>query len=535
MIFKVSHTLTPGDMNTHFSGMKLSAMPTPWTTRFFNKSSGVGSYSLDGDYSGGVNLDGISLSGNYTHVNSTKDYFWETPYYATLPENKAAEGTKASHPNLNENVIKFFNALCADIDNLPENSDKNGHHWNLHHTNTVRYSSKSSDHYQGTAIDVFITRFNGKTVSEAMTTNNYNGSNQPELWTVVDMICSIKELRNYLGNDGRVLIEFDSETTVRSKEYKKLLMLHLCVKSPNAMRGGISTEIQEITSKTKTYRSINTVISNLEERLNCVPAPYKEIARKFYYQLSLDDFTRFFIDYRGYTKAKLDTYFGSENRGGLASNFSNATIFGMSALLNRNSNLRTDNGAKFLNKLKEVQAQTGISANICMIFAMYETAMKLYTPSNNSHIGMFQWSKDAISETLRNNSDYVAKLSNSLYSNTKDGITANFDNWKTYLSIGDVSSVTYDGALNQLELAKYYIKDGLKKMEKWGISDTNRKNIIVWQNYRVAPALVSSNKNVTNDKSNTYKNSTLEAGLKSKTDLMTNNDYAILRKFGIYV
>lgn len=302
MIFNVQHNMTPGNMSTKFKGMKLCATPIPFAASYLtfltpSDRDGYGISQGRGGYSGGV----ISLDSDYPKVdlNSAKDHFHDYPTYRPgVP--LAMDDNKTTGLPVNQTLRKLFNAIVDEVEALGEG-------WTLHLISTGRGAGDLGNHSQGDAIDICVTRDNGKTRIPRL-------GYQPELLKVVDIIAC-----NHLDVAGRVAIECGLPRQVLGKTGEALYkfdMLHLetNIAHSNSTKGGRQASTQFPMWEWKngagsTYTSNKTKGADF---IKMAPPEFHAIAHRFYLKGGAQEVIKRFPNY-GNNQTIIDEFFNEFN------------------------------------------------------------------------------------------------------------------------------------------------------------------------------------------------------------------------------
>ena len=167
MIYKVTHIMTPGNMTTKFTGVKMSKFAKPWNQHFFTvltlpDQGSIGSsdgastvcadetlpydtnanYGTPGMFSGKKTAEKLRMC----HVDNSIG--WRETKELGLLESVTIKGNPDSTVLMNKYIITDFLAICEEIRNLG--------FYNLYVGNCYRTTStaKHSRHFWGLAVDI---------------------------------------------------------------------------------------------------------------------------------------------------------------------------------------------------------------------------------------------------------------------------------------------------------------------------------------------------------------------------------------------
>ena len=312
MIFNVTHTITAGNMTTKFKGMKLSRNPLPYNSSWYmfrpdNNDNGTGEQNEYDNY-GGSNDGDVIINSSYSKAVDPQDHFSRKVNRRDFGE-RGIEETKTSVSKTLQNI---YNCLYEEIAALPEN--KPNMKWNVHIISSKRAEGSSagignaSCHVTGNALDLCVTHFNENgSVSEYV----QSGKSQPELYKVIDILCSLHRNEIYqilcefysteafmINKNNIAMIHFSDRHNIEGhKNHTKFL----CQIHRNGILGR---------GENKTYTKINR--NHDKEWFNTnVPKAFFEIAKKFYHALGPATFRREFGNYDDYTETELNELFGT--------------------------------------------------------------------------------------------------------------------------------------------------------------------------------------------------------------------------------
>ena len=299
MIFKVSHTMTPGNMITKFKGQKMSKYIQPYCADYFfgctykdsidpmNRSeSGSNPYSS--------NISDITLPDSYKKPTVVEDVINDRLCgpNATL---------KRAGRELYKPLQELFNTLVAEIKELPENKPEEK--WSICIYSAVRNGKQGSEHYYGrggispNAIDLqIITIKNGKKGGVII--------DGEKMFKVMDIIAT-----NHKDEIGQLIFEGKGGYSkwMDGRYKKSYTCLHLSYKGNKISVGPPAIFL----SGNNDGKNFATVKKNVPYYSSNVPPEYKAIAKKYY--MSLNNTTQFrniFTYYRLFSDQELADHFG---------------------------------------------------------------------------------------------------------------------------------------------------------------------------------------------------------------------------------
>ena len=296
MIYKVTHSMTPGNMTTTFRGMKLCRFPKPFSTSFFvSKPAGDtrnNEYN-SGDYNNG---GGTYFTNDYKKVNNwTKDWYHDKETGYARHKSGIIIDSK-NGVTRNEKLVSLFNRLYEEIALLPENKPKMK--WNVVLSNVLRFGKGKSAHNHGNAMDLTIGYYdkNGNCVN----TPKASGQNaQPELAKATDLLAAL-----HLNEIDQLILEYFNASDMRPGKYDYYNCLHVGVLSNN----GTVRNCCMIT--TKAGDKIDKFYPN--DFLKKVNPKFDETAGKAYHN-DKTSFKKQYWNYSGYSDDVLDKHFGKGN------------------------------------------------------------------------------------------------------------------------------------------------------------------------------------------------------------------------------
>lgn len=338
MIFKVNHTITPGNMVTHFVGQKMSKISTPWCTRSVVKAKD--SAGINGDVDNGP-IERVQRNEEYKppipseyepketayepHMDeSTYDNLIPCSQYKGYPDNPKPLQTyiDALKENLyieSGNIVLRGYALRCELAKMylairDEYESACGGQYTVCITSAVRgkeSSSAGSEHngpdssrtYHSNAIDMNIAD---------MKTHRQNGKKYVEIFRLMDVI-----LNNHFNDIGQMILEakkgdYYNCFTDGQGMYKDSKMgyncLHLsCGNKTASSKYKGNKEHPEIYVSNGDYKSYK--FPSVEDaKNNCAPE-FLAIAGKFYWKIGFKTFSTCFNNFTKMNEEMLDDLF----------------------------------------------------------------------------------------------------------------------------------------------------------------------------------------------------------------------------------
>ena len=305
MIYKVTHSMTPGNMTTTFRGMKLCRFPKPFSTSFFvSKPAGDtrnNEYN-SGDYSN-------NSGGTYFTEEYKKATTWRKDWYHDKETGNAKPivGLGIDSKNgikRNDKLVSLFNRLYEEIASLSENQPKMK--WNIVLSHVLRNKNKktknpSSAHCSGNAMDITIAYYNknGKCITPVPDTN----TPRPEIAQVTDILAKL-----HLDEVDQVIMEYKTHEDMSPGKYDEYNVLHVGVLSNE---GTVRHQfwIGAVGGK-HGYTFIDRYYPN--DFLKKVNPKFDETAG-YIYRSDRTNFKNRFINYSKYSMDVLDKHFGKGN------------------------------------------------------------------------------------------------------------------------------------------------------------------------------------------------------------------------------
>ena len=175
MIFKVNHSITPGNMTTTFTGMKMSKNCVPYVKEYVAREVLVGS---NGDfYTIGGRIGDLIFPSSYPDGDYQR---YKDIYYNTQANSHISDftGTGSVAKNTIDPLRELFSKIYADTLVMSPNQNQS---WNVHVNSTVRGDSSTSWHAYGVAMDLGIYNYNEQNSLTAKGDKTY-------LWYIMDLI-----------------------------------------------------------------------------------------------------------------------------------------------------------------------------------------------------------------------------------------------------------------------------------------------------------------------------------------------------------
>lgn len=297
MIYKVTHTMTPGNMTTTFRGMKMCKYPKPFSDSFFVRIIEGDTRSNEyNDNSNSGSEDGY-LESSYKKVNSFSKDWYHDPDTGNAAKVAGLGIDKGEGKTVNPQIVRLFNLLYEEIAQLPENQPKMT--WNVVLSHVLRSGSGKSAHYKGNAMDLKVAHYNnGIVVKEVPRASGE--TNQKELIKAADILASL-----HLEEIDQLILEYEKYGDMCSSRSDFYNCLHVGVlnnekkKRHQCFIGAGAPEYHNVTKKLGA------------SFLTKVPPLFDYIAKKAY-QSNKDNFTNRFINYAGF-ESKLDEHFGKSD------------------------------------------------------------------------------------------------------------------------------------------------------------------------------------------------------------------------------
>lgn len=311
IITKVSHSLSPGNMITKFTGVKLCKNGQPFNSQAF-ETLGVlskGSNYTE-TYSESVNEPSLI---KLEESKYDKNYFFVDPKTISLPS--IPDNRNVGWDGMNEYMKHLFYAIKETIKQLPENKDRDT--WTIFISDGFRdknagYGSPRSAHKTGCAFDLQILR-NGAIVGR--------GQNKRELGIVFDIIAT-----TYNSYIDQLIMEYPNSNTISSGSWYNFHCLHLgsygksgeetgvfidgITKNPKNGKNRGQIFVSFVNAANNTYPNINhTYKGNLI--LDYTPPFYKVSAKKLlpnYLPNNINKFKNNFLTFSEVSDQNLITF-----------------------------------------------------------------------------------------------------------------------------------------------------------------------------------------------------------------------------------
>lgn len=455
IIKNVSHRVTPGDMITKFTGVKLSKNGQPFNSKPFgmlgvlSKNAGVATMPLLNQKFIGEDTSYEDLGGKY--------YKYFPPEDVVLSDDNDCECQNGSGWNgLSDTMKKLFISIKRTVESIDGN--ENGKEWTICMSSGHRPKSReSSDHFKGNAMDLQIKR-KGIYITGGMSKN--------ELGIVFDIIVTayypyIKQVIMEYIDSRSMKQNFNLFNTIHFASLGKNATKHPTIyqsdtkegnncsrmytsdmnKSTNKMFSEVGNEenselnafknpIQEFMMKglpqQKTQTKYEKIKDKVKSDLSFVSPYYKDTAKKRVYSYLPNNLPRFkniFTTFRGVSDEALKCYFDLEiNTNANASsnqqnNEGNDTLFGISYLsLNKRregytEQKRCDDISKFTKRLKDVSQKYGFNPNWLMIAFACESGIDPSDYNNKSEAaGMMQFTPQYYRDKWGLTSDAIRQM-----------------------------------------------------------------------------------------------------------------------------
>lgn len=249
MIYKVNHSITPGNMVTTFTGMKMSKNCVPFVKEYVAREVVMGS---GGEvYSIGGRINGLVFPSEYPDgdYQRYKDIYYNTNVHQNESILKDREQTNGKAVNTITKLRELYSYLYADILKIPYNDNK----WNIVITDSIRVGDGTSFHTYGLALDLSIRNY---TKDNRLTTVG----NKKYLWYVVDLI-----MDKYFDNFDFAEIIFEYQDY--DNDNNTINVLHIALNTPE------DTTIYKISKDIKQNADKNLNSTNLEGVNNSTMQP----------------------------------------------------------------------------------------------------------------------------------------------------------------------------------------------------------------------------------------------------------------------
>lgn len=314
MIFKVEHTMTPGNMTTKITGQKMSKYNIPYPSNYYTKAKEKAS------------IDTVGKTDSSTEKTESSETDYEMPNSYTsagsyvscdmdnLKENYLSESEKTQPVleidgvSLNSDLCKLLNQLVYEVENYSDGK------WTLLISSAVRdyssigksgdkkYETNTSEHYYkredipANAVDLQIASIdnsgNKKKIKDA-----------EKMFIVMDILVT-----NHLDEIGQLIFEGESGYSFLkgdSSYLRHYTCLHLSYK------GNISSA-QVFLSDAASGKNM-AYNYDLSVRDKYVPSGYKAVAKKVYESSTSDNkFKNIFLFYYDFSSEELEEHFGTE-------------------------------------------------------------------------------------------------------------------------------------------------------------------------------------------------------------------------------
>lgn len=402
IITKVSHHLSPGNMITRFTGVKLSKNGQPFNTQPFGM---LGILSKNGSGYFGEWTKNYTTSYDSTLPNSIGDYYvYNDPETIVVPSNDCGCGKDSGWDGLSPIMKKLFYALRGSVESIEGN--EGGKEWTICISSGQRPESVGSDHQFGNAMDLQIKR-RGVVIGA--------GQDKKELGIVFDIIVT-----TYSEYINQLIMEYKT-SSIMMNNFNMFHTIHFSSYGKNAERNkkmiwqayspsgsnvraffkqpswkydtdysstnqidwnkqiGFSINEDVITNdftsspflKTNDKEDENVKKSN--EALSYISPYYKETSKKRVYSFlpnRLIDFKKIFTSYSNVDDTTLKYFLGINN-----------SLFGLSYLTKNKSTSgytsqkRCNDVNAFVNRLEQISQQWKFNPNWLMIVMASESGL----------------------------------------------------------------------------------------------------------------------------------------------------------------
>lgn len=402
IITKVSHHLSPGNMVTRFTGVKLSKNGQPFNTQPFGM---LGILSKNGSGYFGELTKNYTTSYDATLPNSIGDYYtYNDPETIVVPSDDCGCDNGSGWDGLSPIMKKLFYALRGSVESIAGN--EGGKEWTICISSGQRPDSIGSDHQFGNAMDLQIKR-KGVVIGA--------GQDKKELGVVFDIIVTtyseyINQLIMEYKTSSIMMNNFNMFHTIHFSSYgknaernKKMIWqayspsgsnvralfkqpswkFDTDYSSPNQIdwnkQIGFSINEDVITSDfssspfLKTNDKENENIKKSNEALSYISPYYKETSKKRVYSFlpnRLIEFKKIFTSYSNVDDTTLKYFLGI-----------NDTLFGLSYLTKNKSTSgytsqkRCNDVNAFVNRIEQIAQQWKFNPNWLMIVMASESGL----------------------------------------------------------------------------------------------------------------------------------------------------------------
>lgn len=425
IIKNVSHQITPGNMTTRFTGVKLSKNGQPFNSKPFGM---LGVLSKNAGNTDMLILNNSDYGNSIYEDMSGKYYNYFSPEEIVVSSDKCGCDGNNGWDGLSPIMKKLFYAIKMSVESIKGN--ENGKEWTICVSSGKRPNSKkqTSDHIAGNAIDLQIKR-RGIVITGGFAKN--------ELGIVFDIIVTtyypyIKQLimeyrdnttmqQNFnlfntihfsslgknatkhptiyqsdtaQGNDVRWMYDIDKRKSYNVTDEMLLEAKDNSIRIINGQEKSVNIPENSIYNpKTsslllKTNNRYDEMRKKVESALSFVSPYYKDTAKKRVYAYlpnRLSQFKNVFTTFKNVNDATLKCYFDLETDIDVipnnTSNGSNDKLFGISYLsLNKSkpgytNQKRCNDVIVFTKRLKEISQRRGFNPNWLMIVFAAESGL----------------------------------------------------------------------------------------------------------------------------------------------------------------
>lgn len=370
MIYKVTHSMTPGSMVTRFSGQKMSSTPMGFAQQFFSikgEESSFDDYNYDssGGYYSGEYPD---MQESYKKVDKAQsDHYHDRRNWQT-----GKVETKA----VSSRLVDLYNKLYEEIEKLDENGGEDANatkKWNVMITN-VGTGSSTSDHPKGYAMDLTVMKYPSGVTSNMVSVNSKG--EKKELLTALDILFC-----NHRSETRQVILEYRESEDMHDGRWYYLHVLHVAVKHD----GEVTTNQYYIGSKDKKFGCINNGSKDDWFLQNVIPEFRKTASRCWF-----NDKNHFLTSFINYNRGKHDDETLTQH---FSSDFSGTGTFSADMVHN----------IPIVMKILTNCFPTAIAKGICAnMMRESELNPKAYNPNDNGRqsYGICQWNQGRVTKII---------------------------------------------------------------------------------------------------------------------------------------
>lgn len=494
MIFKVTHTMTPGNMSTVFTGIKQSSTPIAFAQSFFTVKNEEDSIDDYGDFDTTIGLGSgpyVEMPNSYPKVTEFSRDHYHDAY------NHQSKKTPSMLNDPIEDIQNLYNCLYEEIMLLDENGGGSSvalPQWNIMITN-VNKGGSWSDHTRGKAIDLTIMHFKNGDPTKTISVEP-NSTDKKRLLTVLDML-----YLNHRDQLKQVIFEYNKVESMNSGSwYSDINVLHVSAKAlsekyrydTTARDGDDRTEFFIAAYNTPGsgghYGCINKGHAGTWFLENVTPEFRKTASRGWFNDKA--NFKSTFINYGhyGFTDDQLTAHFSVESVNGVAQN------------LPKETNDRIKQVMPYLLNNFQYSAATAICANMLRESTLNPAAVG----DSGKAQGLCQWHPDRQTTILANSGCNAVK--NMSYTQQIDGMRREMKTWGMIYTDSESKpnySHPYKGSLLSLfsrnplpcdtnTLAKIFMIEYERPRDADFSSNTNKNNNFIATIKKVYPPTSSA-------------------------------------------